>query len=186
MDKLRNYIKRHYEDFNDEEPDKGHLERFDEKLQDLERENKTRFLVPGMVMRIAAVILVLLAISTVYFRISWKNIGNLMTSKMAVEMPQEIQHAIKYYNVLSNNQYDKIEEYAGSEEESARVKQMAESELAMLESNTERLKQEYMNNLNNERVKAALIKNQQKKKELMDKIINQLEQKQTNNPDKIN
>ena len=63
-----------------------------------------------------------------------------------------------------------------SEDEAGRVKEMALKELQMLEEDRSELESEYALNPNSERILNALLMNQQKRSEILDRIINTLNQ----------
>ncbi|MEZ5195015.1 MAG: hypothetical protein R2764_01035 [Bacteroidales bacterium] len=95
---------------------------------------------------------------------------------VAAELPAEIVEVMQYYNVITDKKVSQIDDLAISDEEADRVKQMAYAELKTLEDAKVDLEQEYMRNPNNERIMNALLLNQKKRSEILDKIIKSLNQ----------
>ena len=83
---------------------------------------------------------------------------------------------MQYYNVITDQKVEKIEELAVSEDEAQRVKALAMKELKSLEDARVELEKEYTKQPGNERIMNALLKNQQRKAEILDKIINVMNQ----------
>ena len=83
---------------------------------------------------------------------------------------------MQYYNVITDKKVSQIDELAVSEDEADKVKEMAMNELQTLEENRTELEKEYAQNPSNERIISALLLNQRKRAEILDRIINTLNQ----------
>ena len=95
---------------------------------------------------------------------------------MAADLPVELKEVMQYYNVIVDTKVSQIDDIAVSEEEAERVKEMTLAELKYLEENQDELEKEFQMNPGNERIMHALVVNQQKKTELLDRIIEVLSQ----------
>lgn len=178
MQRIEDIIKKNKEAFNSNEPSPDHFENFQKKLDGdhiirgeswIERYN--------IVLKIAAAILIFAAISTLLYTDSFSYLKNKFTNEIvAAELPAEIVEVMAYYNVISDKKFSQIDDLAVSEDEATRVKQMAMKELQMLEEDRSELETEYAQNPNSERIMNALLLNQQKRSQILDRIINTLNQ----------
>jgi hypothetical protein len=173
MKDIEQTIRKNLEAFNQEEPGAGHFDRFDEKLDQFHSlQNESWFERNDLVIRIAASALVFLVIGGLLFTGTFSNLKIIVSEQiMAADLPMELKEVMQYYNVITDTQVSKIEELAVSEEEAARVKSMAMMELKDLENNQSELVKEFRKNPGNERIIHALVLNQQKKTEILDRII---------------
>lgn len=178
MKRIEDIIKKNQEAFDDHEPQSGHFERFQEKLeQSQDGVEESWFERNNFILKIAAAILLFAAISTVIYTDTLSFVKNALTDQIvAAELPAEIVEVMHYYNVITDKKVSRIDELAISDKEATRVKQMAYVELKTLEEAKEDLEQEYAQNPNNERIMNALLLNQTKRAEILDKIINSLNQ----------
>jgi DNA-directed RNA polymerase specialized sigma subunit len=163
---------------NDENPSPDHLNNFRAKLDAFHSVRKVSwFSRHSEIIRIAAVVIAFIGVGTFYFAGGLSFLRNAISEQIvAAELPLELQEVMQYYNVISNKKMDQIDELAVSEDEAIRVKEMAVTELKALEDARKELEKEYMKNPNNERIMNALLLNQQKKSEILDKILNVLSQ----------
>jgi len=178
MQGIENKIKQNIEAFNSSEPGKDHLSNFEAKLDELhavEKESWTeRF---GLVIKIAAATLIFITIGTLYYTNSFSFLRGIISDQIvASELPLEVREVMQYYNVITDKKVDQIDELAVSADEAQRIKDMALLELKSLENDRIELEKEYNKHPNNERVMNALLINQQKKSEILDKILNTLNQ----------
>jgi hypothetical protein len=177
MKKIEEIIKNNKEVFSDLEPSDGHFERFSEKLNAEHQHRESWFERYAIAIRIAAGVLIFLAVSTLIYTDRLPGIKNLFTQRLAsAELPLELVEAMQYYNILSDKKVNQIDELASSTDEATRIKEKAENELKVLEENATDLENEYAQNPNNERILNALLLNQRKKAEILDKILNTLSQ----------
>jgi len=178
MQGIEEIIRKNKEAFNINEPSPEHFDKFREKLADYHSGRKESwFSHHGLVLRIAAGILVFIAIGTLYYTNSFKWIINSVTGQIAtVELPVEIREVMTYYNMITDKKVSQIDQLATSGDEAQRIKEMALKELQELDNNKLELEKEHAQNPNNERILNALVLNQQKKSEILDKIINTISQ----------
>ncbi|MBN2173541.1 MAG: hypothetical protein JW731_05385 [Bacteroidales bacterium] len=178
MKSIEEKIRKNKELFNDREPDSGHLDRFREKLDRFHREEKESwFQRYNMALKIAAALILFVAIVTLIYTDSFTFIRNMVSEKIiAAELPVEVREVMQYYNVITDKKVAQIDQLASSETEATKIKEMALSELNELNQDKIFLENEYARNPENERVLNALLVNQQKRAEVLDKIINMLNQ----------
>jgi len=177
MQRIEDIIKKNKEDFSDHEPREGHFERFSEKLAEHHRHQESWFERYGIAIRIAAAVLIFVAVSTLIYSDRLPGIKNLFTRQIAsAELPMDLVEVMQYYNILTDKKVSQIDELASSTDEAARVKAKALNELKALEESANDLEGEYALNPNNERILNALLLNQRKKAEILDKILNTLSQ----------
>jgi hypothetical protein len=178
MNRIENTIKKNKEAFNDAVPSPDHFNSFRNKLDAFHAEKPESWLRRNTEMlRIAAVIALFVSVGTIYFTGGFSFVRDAISEQIvAAELPLEIQEVMQYYNVISDKKMEQIDELAVSEDEAKRVKEMAVMELAELEGARKELEKEYQKNPNSERIMNALLLNQQKRSELLDKIINTLNQ----------
>lgn len=176
MAKLEENIKQHRKLFDTAEPEAGHTERFAEKLKgNNAKVNEAWWSRYGFELRIAAGILIFLSVAVLYYTHSFDFVKNMVSNQLAAaELPAEVREVLQYYNVVVENKVDELDDLPVSDSEAQRIRELAEEELAALEEQSKELKKEYALNSNDERVKAALIMNEQKKAEILDKIINKV------------
>ncbi len=177
MQRIEDIIMKNKEDFSDHEPREGHFERFSEKLAEHHRHQESWFERYGIAIRIAAAVLIFVAVSTLIYSDRLPGIKNLFTRQIAsAELPMDLVEVMQYYNILTDKKVSQIDELASSTDEAARVKAKALNELKALEESANDLEGEYALNPNNERILNALLLNQRKKAEILDKILNTLSQ----------
>jgi hypothetical protein len=177
MQRIEDRIKKNKEAFGDSEPREGHLERFTEKLASHHLQKEGWFERYAITVRIAAAVLVFITISTLIYTDRLPGIKNLFTQRLAsAELPMELMEVMQYYNTVTDKKVSQIDELAASTDEANRVKEKAMTELNALEESTSDLEVEYAQNPNNERILNALLLNQRKKAEILDKILNTLSQ----------
>ena len=177
MKRIEDIIKNNKEAFNDYEPREGHLERFSGKLAEHHFKKEGWFERYAITVRIAAAVLVFVAVTTLIYTDRLPVIKRLFTQSIAsAELPRELVEAMQYYNVLTDKKVNQIDDLASSTDEAKRVKEKAMFELKSLEENNAELEQEYAQNPNNERILNALLQNQREKAKIFDKILNTLSQ----------
>ena len=178
MHGIEDKIKQNLNAFNAEEPAEGHLQRFNEKLDQYHAATQESwFERHNLFLKIAAATLIFLTVGTLILTDSFSWIRSLVSEQIvAAELPEEVKEVMQYYNVISDQKVEEIEELAVSEDEAQRVKALAMKELKSLEDARVELEKEYTKQPGNERIMNALLKNQQRKAEILDKIINVMNQ----------
>jgi len=177
MQRIEDIIKKNQEAFNDAEPSADHFDKFQKKLDKMPEERESLFERYNIVLKIAAAIIIFVAVTTFLYTDSFSYLKNSFTNKIvAAELPEEIVEVMQYYNVITDKKVSQIDELAVSEDEAAKVKEMAMKELQNLEADRIELEKEYAKNPNSERIMSALLLNQQKRAEILDKILSTLNQ----------
>jgi hypothetical protein len=176
MKKIEDIIRNNLASFDKSEPSSEHFDNFQRKLSGMHSEQREGwFSRHSLSLRIAASILIFVTFGILYYSNSFDFVRNTISDQIAqADLPIEVKEVMEYYNVITDNQLDQIDQLAVSNDEAERVREKAKTELANLEEYNTMLKQEYAANPNNEKITNALIQNQQKKAELMDVIINTL------------
>jgi hypothetical protein len=178
MPKIEDIIKRNRVDFDDSEPETGHLDRFRAKLEASLPGGKEGWLQRyNIVLKIAAAVVLFIGVTAIIYTDSFSDMRNTLTAKIySTKLPQELVEVVQYYNVVTNKKMSQIDQIAVSKDEAMRVKEMAETELKSLDESKNDLEKEYANNPDNERILNALVLNQRKRAEILDKIINTMKQ----------
>jgi hypothetical protein len=177
MQRIEEIIKNNKQAFSENEPRYGHLERFTEKLASDHQKREGWFERYAIAIRIAAAVLLFVTVSTLFYTDRIPGIKDLFTQRIAsAELPMELVEVMQYYNILTDKKVSQIDELAVSTDEAGRVKAKAMTELKALEESASDLEDEYAQNPNNERILNALLLNQRKKAEILDKILNTLSQ----------
>lgn len=177
MKGLEDIIKRNKEAF-DKEPSSGHMEKFSAKLDALHVEDQESWFERyGMTIRIAAAVLIFITVGSFFYTNLFDNFREKISQQIvAAELPLEVQEVMQYYNVITDKKVKQINDLAVSQDEASRIKEMAMRELQSLEGHRIDLEKEYALQPNNERIINALLLNQRKKEEILDKIINTMSQ----------
>jgi hypothetical protein len=176
MNRLEKYFGEHREAFDDQEPSPGHFERFEERLDKVHSCTRSRIGRP-VILSIAAIILLLIAISSVVFDMK----TNILRSGFGItyaknELPAEINEAIQYYDILAVKQLKEIDELAGTDQKARDLSLSARREVQSLDNNTVALKKAFLESPGNERILAALVQNQQMKEKVTSTILTQMNQ----------
>ena len=174
MDKLDKFISENARLFDDSEPDKGHFERFTERL---DRETVvTPFRINrGLMLRIAAVILVLITATVLVFDMGMKRLSKSFEMvNTGTGLTNEMQDAMFYYDGQTSDRLGEFNKLACCGEEKVHLNSMVSSELNSLDASIAELKQALRDNPDNERLQAALIRNQQMKNQVLDNMISQM------------
>jgi Skp family chaperone for outer membrane proteins len=174
MDKLEKFITENAEHFNDSEPEVGHFERFKEKLGRETGKSTFRFR-RSMMLKVAAVILVLVTATVLVFDFAADRISKTINAQDAAgTMSREMEDAMNYYDGQTLTRLGEFNRLACCGDEQVRLNEIAARELNNLDVNIEELKQALQADPQNERIQAALIRNQQMKGEVLDNMIRQM------------
>jgi len=177
MQRIEDIIKKNQEAFNDAEPSTDHFEKFQKKLDEIPVAQESWFERYNIFLKIAAAIVIFVAVATFLYTDSFSYLKSTFTNKIvAAELPAEIVEVMQYYNVITDKKVSQIDDLAVSEDEAIKVKEMAMNELKILEDDRAELEKEYAQNPNSERIVSALLLNQRKRSEILDRIINTLNQ----------
>ena len=174
MSVLEDKIKKNRELFDVEEPSEGHFERFRQKLEGSLQEEiprRMRFMPGKMTLRIAAIILTIIAISSVIYFLNPIEQNNQLSANT---LPVELQEAKMYYNNIAQEKMQQIDRCTNNEEQATEIRHDAIQQLQQLDSNTTKLEQDLIQNQNNQQIKNALIINYKTKADLMNEILKRL------------
>lgn len=168
MDRLEKFIQSNRDQFDDLEPQDGHLERFQEKLSQYHRQNR-KF--PWTTLLKAAAVAVLVVLSGLWV---YENLESNQTSeRLALEkVSPEVKEAALYYTSLMQKKYERIEEFNFKNENQ---KEMLLQELKEMDAIYSNIRGDLRANPNDPRVVSALIRHYQMKLEVMNQIVHQLE-----------
>lgn len=176
MKNLDKIIQENRLSFDSQEPGEDHFERFEQKLIEYNKKQKTFTL--GFVLKAAAVaILVVLSGLWVYDNVGTKTPDGIALS----EISPEYGEVEMYYTHLVNQKYQEIDQFQFLD---STQKVMLVRELSEMDSIYENLKQDLTTNPNDQRVINAMIQHYQLKVEVMNQILNQLQNAQEINKQK--
>jgi hypothetical protein len=172
MSMLEEKIRKNRDLFDGAEPEEGHFDRFQSRLDTLHEVGARHVSwYSGKFFRIAAVIVVLLALSVTYYIID----PSSRTYQLAANtLPQEIQEARMYYNKLASEKLLKINECATSTSEASYIQKVAVDQITLLDSNSVKLEAQLQDDQGNARLINALLRNYKTKSDLLDDILNRL------------
>lgn len=178
MKDLDKIIKENRELFDINEPSEGHFERFEQKLNELNSKKKTFTF--GYVLK-AAVVAILVVLSGLWV---YDNINETKINKGIAlsEISPEYGEVEMYYTQLVNQKYGEIKQSTSLD---SLQKEILVHELNNMDSIYENLKKDLTANPNDKRVINAMIQHYQLKVEVMNQILNQLQQVQNTNNNKI-
>jgi len=161
--------------FDSSQPDDGHLDRFIFKLDKADQnKRKNHFML--ILSKVAAVSLLLLAIAFVaYSLLNTKNIAANNSQVTEIQLPDELNQVLAYYEVSSSNLLDSISRYAVDTIEGNKIKSMVKSQFSTLDANLAAIEKEYQKNPENKALSAALINNKRKKAEVVEQVVRQLD-----------
>ena len=172
MDRLEKLINENREFFDSQEPEIGHFARFEQKLeQNISPEKKS--LSRGMVLRIAATIVLLLTVSIFLFDFSHIRLDkeNMTPSGFT----GELQEAINYYGISAEDQLGQFNKLACCGQDSKKLQSIAATELDALDESTRELEQVLRKNPDDDRVHSAVIRNQQMKETILKNMIQKMQ-----------
>jgi hypothetical protein len=174
MKDLEKYVNENLDQFNDAEPGPDHFERFRAKLELQERVG-SKFQQSGLMLKIAAGILIFLTLGVFIFDTSIHGLKNLLNRQTAaVVFPADVSDAMHYYAQQASQGMHEINQLAGNSDEAQQVKEMTLNDLRSLDANTSELTKAYRENPDDERITAAIIRNQQMKETIIQNVIQQL------------
>src|SRR6056297_1243660 len=157
--------------FDSFEPDEGHFERFEQKLnQHHKSKSKTKTFTLGYILK-AAVVALLVVISGLW--VYEKTFDPPATKKGIAlrEISPEYREVEMYYTNLVNQKYNEINDFAFMD---STQKEMLVNELNEMDSIYENLKKDLTMNPNDDRVINAMIQHYQLKVDVMNQILTQL------------
>lgn len=179
MKDLDNIIQENRSSFDAFEPDDGHFDRFEQKLNEFNSKNKQSKFSFGYLLKAAAVA-VLMILSGLWV---YDNFSN-QTIKQGIalsDVSPEYSEVELYYTQQVNKKYNEIDNLNFID---STQKSILMDELHEMDKMYEGLKKDLTTNPSDERVINAMIKHYQLKVEVMNQIVLQLEQAKNINSEK--
>ncbi|MCK4570303.1 MAG: hypothetical protein KAT76_08425 [Bacteroidales bacterium] len=168
MSILEDKIKKNRQHYDVHEPEQGHFERFTTRLDtEFHADEKKR---RKPLWRYAAAIILIAGMSGILL---YQYAGNSSTVK-ASPMSDELSQVVDHYNMLTDQRFDDISSCAASDEEAAKIDQMARTQLDELEKDAGKLQEELNKDESNERVYGALVTNYRTRIKILDNIITKI------------
>ncbi len=172
MSILEEKIKRNKDWFDKNEPPPGHLDRFRNKLSDVYPEKETRRRTFSIILKIAASVILVVAITFFVVQLSSKNQMLASAAVSDQNLPEELKELRLYYNHINAGKIETIETYTCDENDPCEeLKEIAKHELKELENNTVELEKELEESNNNGRVMSAIVNNYQLMSKVLDNVI---------------
>lgn len=177
MKDLDKIIQENRQSFDTFEPGEGHFERFEAKLKEFNKKEKSFTI--GFLFR-AAVVAVLVVLSGLWVH---DNFNSRNQKGIALsEISKEYGEVEMYYTHLVNQKYKELDQFQFMD---STQKVMLMKELTQMDSIYENLKKDLTTNPSDQRVINAMIQHYQLKVEVMNHILNQLQQAQDINKQKL-
>ncbi len=167
MSILEQRITKNKELFDVNEPEDGHFDRFQDRLKEIHKPEKSiqkRWYFSGL--QVAASVLILLAVTFVLFLY---NNGSI--SLFAPEISPELAEVTNYYTSITQEKLAKIEELSQSDEEAKKLKQTALMNVDAIGEQTQVLEKEYIDSNKDTRVFGAIVNNYRLLASALDKVI---------------
>ena len=180
MSFLDKKIKENKDFFDDKPLVEGHRNRFVERLGDVKQEQIKKDKWPN-ILKFAAVIIILVSGYLAFRNLSINSLNDSVMSQVTeISFGPELENVFAYYDAISEQKIDQIDQVAKDSTEANRIRQFAQKQLKELDANLAAIEKEYAKYPDNQRLKAAIINNKRKKAEIMDNIIKQVDEANTN------
>jgi len=177
MDKLEKFITDNRESFDDAEPMEGHFSRFEEKLDQQNRNNGLTF-DKSFFLKIAAGLLILMTVSVYIFDFAANRISKSFSAQIkSTKGSTEMQDAINYYDDAASTKLGQINKLACCGQDVKKIYTMASDEMKSLNANAAELQKALSENPGNERIQAAIIQNHQMKDKVMSQVVEGMKRK---------
>jgi hypothetical protein len=180
-------IRKNKKSFDAFEPDEGHFDRFQQKLNELHPEEKSiKFLDFKNILKIAAAILIFACASIVLMIITDNNSSNenIGFAENPNGLSAELDEMKVYYASMADKKMNLIDKLIETDTLSIEFKEIAEREVEMINKENQELQTEFQSNQNDKRLFGAILNNFKVISSVLDKIINQMydtNSKQSNN-----
>lgn len=173
MNNFEENIRKNKKQFDHRELEKEHLARFILKLEK-DQEEFHRKRTPFFALKIAASVIVLMAVSVFLFNYLSPNPSDLQQTQV-ITFANDIDKAMAYYDEVSLVKMNQIDKLVTNEEEAEKIKKSAYNSLEDIDIRLAAIEKEYMKNPDNKALRAALINNKRKKVEVMEQILLQID-----------
>jgi hypothetical protein len=166
MKLLDDYISKNLEQFDNEEPLHGHIDRFDAKLAQLGKRKGNQIYIS--LLKIAAAVLLGMVISYAAIR-EFKLLNRTAAYTISAAAYPELNEAEKFYTSQLSQYYNVIQDMGFNNDQKEKRRVM--DELTEMDIQVRAMKQDLQQNPDDERIVNAIINFYQVKIELMDMII---------------
>jgi len=171
MNKLEDFITKHAEKFNDEDPSEGHFDRFEQRIEQQSVSFRERRPV-RLWMKIAAGIVILATAGLAIFELSTYDFsGQNSLQQATLGLPDELVEIINIYQQRSNQQVIELNQIAQHCPERSGMISQTEKELTQFDENRDKLVNALQENPSNSRIQAALIQNCKAKESLLNDAL---------------
>lgn len=173
MDRLEKFINENREFFDSEEPETGHFNRFEQKIEQKIPQEKRGPFTRSLVLKIAATIILIFTVSLFLFdfNVFRSDRENLTRS----EFTGEIREAINYYGITAEDQMGEFNKLACCGQDTKKLQHIAVTELNALDESTRELELIHRKNPGDERIRSAVIRNQQMKETILKNMIQKIQ-----------
>lgn len=177
MTKLEEIITQNRSGFDDRDPDPGHFQRFEQRLETSGQPRKLSFNRIGM-LKVAAIIVFLITISSLVFDLATQEIRkNVFGLPALAELPLEVREAMQYYDQQVDQQLTEISKLSNTSGEAMELNQSAMKQIQALDDNTLELRKNLAESPGNGRIQEAILQNQKMKEGVLNTILFQLNSK---------
>jgi hypothetical protein len=167
MSVLEEKIKKNREQYDAHEPAEGHFDRFASRLDAQLHASERKGIGRMSLIRYAAAILLIGSIAGVLFI----QFVNDSSSVNANPLNDELAMVRDHYNQLTDQKLNEISTCAASDEEAAKVGEIARTQIEKLEKDASLLQKELDKDASNDRVYGALVNNYRTRIKILDNII---------------
>jgi len=171
MNKLDDFIRKHADRFNDEEPSEGHFDRFEQRIDEQQVSSRERHPV-RLWMKIAAGIVILATAGLAIFELATYDFsGQNSLQQATLDLPDELVEIITFYQHRSNQQVIELNQVAQLCPDKSIMITQTEKELAKFDKNQDKLVHALKENPSNSRIQDALIQNCKAKESLLSDVL---------------
>jgi hypothetical protein len=172
MSVFENKIKRNRADFDQKEPELGHMERFISKLDQAGFKQRYNFPLK-LAYKIAAGFSILIVAGFLLAYLLNKNSDEMLVN--SIEYSSELNNILAYYDAVSLEKVNEIDQLVEDNDQAEMLKQTAVQRLEDIDGSLASIEKELSKNPENENIKATIINIKRKKVKVMDDILTQLD-----------
>ena len=165
MSVLEEKIRKNRGQYDVHEPAEGHFDRFASRLDEALHENERRSM--RINWRVAATVILLAGLLGVLIFQYSNNNSVVQANQLSDELTQVMEH----YDRMTDQKLNDINACAATDEEAAKIDELARVQLNELEKDAVKLQQELKEDESNERVYGALVTNYRTRIKILDNII---------------
>lgn len=174
MSVFEDKIKRNRTDFDQKEPEYGHIDRFIERMDQSglkHQHNHSR----SFAFKIAAgiTILIVAGFMLIYLLNNIQNSNEGLVN--SIEYSSELSDILAYYDALSLEKVKEIDQFVEDNDKAEALKLAAVHRLEDIDGSLASIEKELNKNPENENIRSAIINMKRKKVKVMDDILTQLD-----------